>query len=109
MVLSPVSVREIFQSLKEFSWVFIHVLFYVCFESPVSGDIGYMEVIIGKILFDHIAFISREDDELIKTVVGINFHNIPSNGHPPNHYYGFWFDPCFLAQACPVLRQGLPL
>ena len=45
----------------------------------VDGDFGDVQKIIGKIFFDHVAFISEADDEVVDSVVGIYFHDVPEN------------------------------
>ena len=55
----------------------------------VNGDICVMNEIIHEILFDHIALVTKTDDELVKPVLAVNFHDMPEDGFAPN--FNHWF------------------
>ncbi len=42
-----------------------------------------MQVVISKILLDHVAFVATADDKLVDAVGGIYFHNMPEDRLPP--------------------------
>jgi hypothetical protein len=45
-------------------------------------------VVVGKVFFDHIAFVTTQNDELIEAVAGINFHDVPKYGFTPDFDHG---------------------
>jgi hypothetical protein len=45
--------------------------------AKVEGNIGFMEKVMGKILFDGISLIAKTNYEIIEPIMGINFHNMP--------------------------------
>ena len=42
-----------------------------------------MQEIIHEIFFNHISFIAKTNDKLIKTIMAVYFHYMPQNGLPP--------------------------
>ena len=45
----------------------------------VEGDIGFVEEVVCEVLFDDIAFVSKEDNEVIVAVGRVDFHDVPEN------------------------------
>ena len=45
----------------------------------VEGDIGFVEEVVCKVLFDYIAFVAKENYEIIVTVARVYFHDVPEN------------------------------
>ncbi|MNV80243.1 hypothetical protein D3C71_1738380 [compost metagenome] len=50
----------------------------------IKSHIRVVEIIVGKILLDHIAFIAEADHKVVKPVVRVHFHNMPKNRLLPN-------------------------
>ena len=48
-----------------------------------------MEVIVGKVFFDHIAFIAQANDEFMESIGRIDFHDMPEDGAAAN--FNHWF------------------
>ena len=45
----------------------------------VEGDIGHVQKVIRKILFDHIAFEPTANHKVIHTIMRIDLHDVPQN------------------------------
>jgi uncharacterized protein YfaT (DUF1175 family) len=50
---------------------FNFIVFYI------NGDIRHMQIVVGKIFFDHISLVTKTDNEIVKTEMGIIFHYMP--------------------------------
>src|SRR5437667_7917412 len=46
--------------------------------------------LIEEVIFDIFCFVSQRKDKLIKSVVGINFHDMPEKRLVTNIYHWFW-------------------
>ena len=47
--------------------------------ADVEGDIGHVQKVIRKILFDHIAFEPTANHKVIHTIMRIDLHDVPQN------------------------------
>ena len=65
----------------------------------VEGNIRGVQVIVGKIFFDHVALVAKTDDEFMKTISGIDFHDMPEDGITANFNHWFWSQIGFFADA----------
>ena len=59
-----------------------------------------MQKIMGKILLDAIALVSKADYEVIEPIVRIMLHDMPENRPPANLDHWLWLDMRLLADAC---------
>jgi hypothetical protein len=50
--------------------------------ADVDRDVRIMQEVVDKIFLDNIALISEAHDEIMYSGCGINFHDMPENGHP---------------------------
>lgn len=67
----------------------------------VEVKIGQVHVVINEILFNHVALVAKANDEMVKPVVGIAFHDMPKNRSPPDRNHRFWLTFGFLLQSGP--------
>jgi hypothetical protein len=58
-----------------------------------------MQKIMGKILFDIIAFVPETDNKIVKAVTGINFHNMPENRSLTDLDHRLWLQMRLFAYA----------
>ena len=67
--------------------------------TQVVGNVGGVQAVVGKELFDHVAFESQADHEIIQPIVGVDFHDVPENRPPSN--LDHWFGPylCLFGDA----------
>jgi len=49
----------------------------------IDSYISLMKKVICKIFLDHIAFIPATDNKIIKTPIGIDFHDVPEDRFTP--------------------------
>ena len=45
----------------------------------VKGDIRSVQVVVGKILLDHIALVAETDHKFMKPIIRIDLHDVPEN------------------------------
>ena len=58
-----------------------------------------MEKVVGKVLLDHIPFITQTNDELIQSMGGVDLHNMPKDWLPPDFDHGLGPRRCFLTDT----------
>ena len=54
----------------------------------VEGDVRGVQKIVRKIFLDDMLLVARADDEFVEAVGGIELHDVPQNGHPPQLHHG---------------------
>jgi hypothetical protein len=79
---------------------FAPVDFHVVFLH-VEGDIGHVEEIIGEILFDHVALITRADDKIIDAMGTVGLEDVPKNGPSPDFHHGLGLEVGFFGETGP--------
>ena len=60
---------------------------FVC--SHVKGDVGHVQKVVRKILFDDVAFVAAADDKVVDAVRRVGFHDVPQNGLATNLNHRF--------------------
>ena len=58
-----------------------------------------VQKIVGKVFLDDITFITAADDEIIHTVSGVRFHNMPQNRLTTDFNHRFWFGGSFFTNS----------
>src|SRR5688572_27415549 len=58
--------------------------------ADVERHIGHVQVVIGKVLLEHVTLVAAADDEVTQTMTGIDLHDVPQDGPPAdfNHRFG---------------------
>jgi hypothetical protein len=61
----------------------------------INGNIRISGVIVDKILFYNMGLIAGQDNKIIVSPMGINFHDMPEYGTPSYFHHGFGAYICF--------------
>ncbi len=85
MVLSPVSTNVTRQGCTLL--VYPHAV-----VAHVKRDVGHVQKIIGKVLFDDVALVATADDEVIDPMMGVNLHDVPKDGFSSQFNHGLWLE-----------------
>jgi hypothetical protein len=56
-------------------------------RAQVEGDVRHVHEVVGEVLLDHIAAVAETDHEVVETVVRIDLHDVPEDGHPPQLHH----------------------
>ena len=59
---------------------------------------GVQEV-VREIFLDDVLLVARADDELVKTVVAVQLHDVPQNRHPAQLHHGLRLELAFFTDA----------
>ena len=65
----------------------------------VVSDIRGMQEIVGEVLLDDMLLVARADDKFIKTVVAVQLHDVPQDGHPAQLHHGLRLELAFFTDA----------
>ena len=57
--------------------------------SEVKGHVRGVQEVVGKPLLDHVLPIAGAYNEIIETIMGIHFHDVPQDGHTTNFHHRF--------------------
>src|SRR5688572_28650489 len=49
-----------------------------------------MHIIMHEILLDHVAFITKTNNKIIKAILAVDLHDMPKNGLTTYFYHRFW-------------------
>ena len=66
-------------------------MYFERIRSQVDADVGGVEKVVREILFDHVAFVTKADDEIVHAMGRIQLHDVPQHGHAAN--LDHWFRP----------------
>ncbi len=72
-----------------------HLVFF-----QIEGNVASVQEVVGKIFFDDIAFVSKEDDEVVISVARVYLHDVPEDRVPTDFDHGFWDYTGFFSKAC---------
>jgi hypothetical protein len=64
-----------------------------------DGDIIIVQHVMVEIFLDRFTLIAEAKDELVESIMGVMFHDVPEDGFRPDFDHGFWPKFSFLAQA----------
>jgi len=70
-----------------------------CICAHIDCHIRHMTVIISEIFFYNITFVPTKYNELIESIMRIDFHYVPENRLSTNLYHWFRFQGGFFGQA----------
>jgi hypothetical protein len=56
-----------------------------------------VQKVIGKVLFNQVAFIATTNNEVVDAIVRVHLHDVPQNGFPPDFDHGLWASGRFFA------------
>jgi len=71
---------------------------------PAMGEVvcnirGVQEI-VGKVFLDDVLLVTGADNELVETVVAVQLHDVPEDGHPAQLYHGLGLELGFFADPC---------
>jgi hypothetical protein len=64
-----------------------------------DGDIVVMQHVVIKIFLNYLSLVSQAKNELIKTVVSVELHDMPEDRFCANFHHGLGAKLCFLTHA----------
>ena len=64
-----------------------------------EGYIACVQEVVGKILFDDVAFVPTANDKVVDAVKTVGLENMPKNWLAPNLHHGFGLEMGFFADA----------
>ena len=73
-----------------------HVLFAI---GKVKGNVRSMKKIIAKKLLDDVLLVACADNEFIKTIVAVQLHNVPQDGHAAQLHHGLGLKLAFFGDS----------
>jgi len=66
----------------------------------IEGDIGVVKEVVGKVFLNHITFVAAAYNEVIKTIMGIDLHDVPEDGFATYLHHGFGTCSAFFTYSC---------
>jgi hypothetical protein len=72
-------------------------LHFICFE--IEGNIGHMEKVVSKEFFDHVAFITTQNNEVSGSKPSKRLHYMPKQRSATDVDHGFWAQRGFFADS----------
>jgi hypothetical protein len=67
--------------------------------TQIDGHVGHMFGIIEEIFLDHVALVTKADDEIIHAMCGVKLHDVPQNRFATDFDHGFGAKGGFLRKA----------
>ena len=64
-----------------------------------NGRVASVPKVVSKVVFDHIAFISEAEHEIVETLSGIDFHDMPENRFATDRDHRLGAELCFFTEA----------
>lgn len=61
-----------------------------------------MQEVVREVLLDDVLLVARADDELVKTVVAVQLHDVPQNRHPAQLHHGLGLELRLFTDPCAV-------
>ena len=68
-------------------------------------NIRGVQEIICEVLFDDMLLIASTDNKFVKSVVAVQFHDMPKNGHPTQLYHWLRLKLALLADSCAITAR----
>ena len=65
----------------------------------VKGDVGHVQEVVSKVLFDDVALVAAADDKVVHAMGGIPLKNVPKDGLATHFDHGFGFEVGFFGYA----------
>lgn len=66
----------------------------------IEGYVASVQEVVCEIFFDDIAFVSKENDEVVVSVARVYFHDMPDDRMSADLDHGFWDYVGFFGKAC---------
>jgi hypothetical protein len=67
--------------------------------TKIKGDIGLMQEVVREILLDHIALVTKANDEVIHAIVSVRLHDMPKDWSSADLDHGLRSDDRFLGES----------
>ena len=62
----------------------------------VERDIRHVQEVVREVFLDQVALVAAANNEVVYSVMGINFHDVPQDGFATNFDHGLGFEVSFL-------------
>ena len=68
----------------------------------VVCNVRRVQEVVREVLLDDVLLVARADDELVKTVVAVQLHDVPQNRHPAQLYHRLGLELRLFTDPCAV-------
>ena len=65
-------------------------------------NVRRVQEVVREIFLDDVLLVARADDELVKTVVAVELHDVPQNRHPAQLHHGLGLELRLFTDPCAV-------